>query len=93
MDPTGFWANTQPLLISFGLKLLGAIAIVVIGRWVIKFISKRVTKAMEKQKVEPTIVRGLDRGPGHRHRRGVGRPAVERRGGRVHPRAPAVQGR
>ena len=59
MDVTGFWTNAQPLLISFGLKLLGAIAIVVIGRWVIRFISRMVTKAMERQKVEPTIVRHL----------------------------------
>ena len=59
MDATGFWASTQPLLISFGLKLLGAIAIVIIGRWLIRLISKMITKAMEKQRVEPTIVRYL----------------------------------
>lgn len=59
MDVNGFWASTQPLLISFGLKLLGAIAIFVVGRWLIGIASRTVNKAMERQKMEPTIARYL----------------------------------
>jgi small conductance mechanosensitive channel len=57
MDVTGFWANAQPLLISFGLKLLGAIAIFLVGRWLIRLASTLIQKAMERQKTDPTIMR------------------------------------
>ena len=39
------------------------------------------------------VVRRTDRRARHRDRRGVGRPAVQLRRGRVHPRAASVQGR
>ena len=57
MDVAGFWANAQPLLISFGLKLLGALAIFVVGRWLIRLVSSMLEKAMARQKIEATISR------------------------------------
>jgi len=46
-----------PLLIAFGLKLLGAIAAYIVGRILIGFASNLVQRALERQKVEPTVIR------------------------------------
>lgn len=59
MDVTGFWASAQPLLISFGMKLLGAIAIFIVGRWLIGVVARMLARVMERQKVEPTVTRYL----------------------------------
>ncbi len=42
--------------ITYGLKLLGALAIFVIGKWVARGLTKTVRKVMEKGKVEATLV-------------------------------------
>ena len=57
MDIPGMFESARPILIAFGLKVVGAIAAYIIGRMLIGFASKLVTKAMERQKVEPTVVR------------------------------------
>jgi len=57
MDVMKFWTSAQPILIYFGLKVLGAVAIFIVGRWLIGVAGGLVTKAMERQKVEPTIIR------------------------------------
>src|SRR5438309_869598 len=49
----------KPVLIAFALKVLGAIAAYVVGRLLIGFVTKLVTRALELQKVEPTIIRYL----------------------------------
>ena len=43
-------------LAEYGLKVLGAIAIFIIGKWLAKMISKMVAKAMTKAKVDTTLV-------------------------------------
>jgi small conductance mechanosensitive channel len=45
------------MLIAFGLKLLGAIAAYIVGRMLIGFASNLVQRALERQKVEPTVIR------------------------------------
>ncbi len=42
---------------EFGLQLLGAIAILIVGRWIAKLIHKGVVKGLEKAKLEPILVR------------------------------------
>lgn len=44
------------LLTVYGLKVLAAIAIFIIGRWVAKGVRKLVERVMEKGKVDPTLV-------------------------------------
>lgn len=59
MDVVAMMETAKPILIAFGLKVLGAIAAYVVGRMLINLASSLVTKALERQKVEPTIVRYL----------------------------------
>ena len=57
MDISNLMDTAKPVLIAFGLKVLGAIAIYVVGRWLIGIANTLITKALERQQVEPTIVR------------------------------------
>jgi small conductance mechanosensitive channel len=57
MDIPGMFATAQPIIIAFGLKVLGAIAAYIIGRMLIGFASSLVMRALEAQKVEPTVIR------------------------------------
>ena len=40
----------------YGLKVVAALVILVIGRWVAKLIEKIIHKMMEKRQVDPTII-------------------------------------
>ena len=53
----------QPILLTFGLKVLGAIAVFIIGRWLISMVSRLVGAAMTRQKLDPTVQRYLVRLP------------------------------
>ena len=57
MDIPGAFETAKPILIAFGLKVLGAIAAYIVGRMLIGFASASVMKALERQKVEPTVIR------------------------------------
>ena len=57
MDIPGALETAKPILIAFSLKVVGAIAAYIIGRMLIGFASGLVMKAMERQKVEPTVIR------------------------------------
>ena len=57
MDLSNMMDTAKPVLIAFGLKVLGAIAIYIVGRWLIGIANTLITKALERQHVEPTIVR------------------------------------
>jgi small conductance mechanosensitive channel len=41
----------------FGVKIVGAIVVFIIGRWVTKFIAKLIRKLMDKRGVEPTVTK------------------------------------
>ena len=45
------------MLTTVGLKILGAIAIWIIGRWLIAFALRLIRGALTKQKIDPTLVR------------------------------------
>ena len=47
----------KPILIAFSLKVLGAIVAYIVGRMLIGFASTLVVKGLERQKVEPTVIR------------------------------------
>ncbi len=57
MDIPRMLETAGPMLIAFGLKLLGAIAAYIVGRMLIGFASNLVQRALERQKVEPTVIR------------------------------------
>ena len=57
-----FQTISQTLLVwlaAFGLKILGAIALWVIGRWLIQFAVGLVTRALKKRPIEPTVINYL----------------------------------
>ena len=56
MDIPGAFETAKPILIAFSLKVLGAIAAYIIGRMLIGFAGSLVMRAMERQKVEPTVI-------------------------------------
>jgi small conductance mechanosensitive channel len=57
MDIPGMFETAKPILVAFGLKVLGAIAVYIAGRWLIGLASSLIQKALERQKVEPTVIR------------------------------------
>ncbi|EIX9394185.1 TPA: mechanosensitive ion channel family protein [Pseudomonas aeruginosa] len=51
------WATVSQYAFAFGIKILAAIAFWVIGRWLIGFAVGMVQKSLERQKVDPTVLR------------------------------------
>lgn len=57
-----FQAISQTLLVwlaAFGVKILGAIALWVIGRWLIHFAVSLIVKGLKKRPIEPTVINYL----------------------------------
>ena len=59
MDIPGMFETARPMLVAFGLKLLGAIVAYIVGRMLIGFASNILVRVLEKQRVEPTVIRYL----------------------------------
>jgi small conductance mechanosensitive channel len=57
MDTTQLLTFAATRLANFGFQLLGALALLMIGRWLIGFVVNRITAALEKQHVDPTVLR------------------------------------
>lgn len=57
MDFTNMFETAKPLVIAIALKVGGAIVLYIIGRWLIGIVGAIINKALERQKVEPTVVR------------------------------------
>ena len=57
MDLSGMLETAKPIVIAFGLKVLGAIVAYIVGRMLIGFASTLVMRALERQNVEPTVIR------------------------------------
>ena len=51
--------QAQPILVAFGLKALGAIAVFIVGRWLIGMATRLVGAAMTRQRLDPTVQRYL----------------------------------
>ena len=50
-------AKVWELVTVFGVKILAAVAVLVIGRWIAKLLSRAVQQLMEKRNVDPTLVK------------------------------------
>jgi small conductance mechanosensitive channel len=62
MDIPSVIDSAVPILVAFGLKILGAIVAFVVGRKLISFAANLVTRALDRQKIDPTVVRYLGSG-------------------------------
>ncbi len=49
--------TATPILVRVGLQLIAALAVWIVGRWLIHLAVRMISKAMERQKVDPTILR------------------------------------
>lgn len=59
MDLTLLTQNTTTLLVGVGLKIVGAFLIYLVGRWLINLAIDLVRKALNQQKIDPTLIRYL----------------------------------
>jgi len=57
MDLMSMYETARPVVIAFALKVAGAVVLYIIGRWLIGIVGSLITKALERQKVEPTVIR------------------------------------
>jgi small conductance mechanosensitive channel len=57
MDLQAMLDAARPVVIAVGLKVLGAIAIYIVGRWLIGIAGNLIQRTLERQKVEPTVIR------------------------------------
>lgn len=57
MDLKIFWDYLITTGLSIGLKILGAIVVLIIGRWIIRIAVRLIRTALEKQWTEPTLTR------------------------------------
>ena len=52
----GIWNSLQALAVDYGLRVLGSIAIFIIGRWLARVVVDGLKKLLEKSKVDQTLV-------------------------------------
>ena len=57
MDLSNFVDSAKPVVVAFGLKVIGALALYIIARWLIGIVGTIITKSLERQKIEPTVIR------------------------------------
>jgi small conductance mechanosensitive channel len=57
MDWQRIWDVVNAQLATFGLKVLGAIAVLIIGRWLIHLVVRLLSGALTRQQVDPTLQR------------------------------------
>jgi len=50
------WNQAQALSIEWGIKIVGALAVLVIGKWVARKITNIVAKSMEKTGTDSTLI-------------------------------------
>lgn len=59
MDWEKMWETASGQLTTFGLRVLGAIAVWIIGRWLIALAAKLIYSALDRESVDPTLQRYL----------------------------------
>jgi len=57
MDLGNIFESARPVVLAFGLKVLGALALYIVARVLIGMVGTLITKALERQKIEPTVIR------------------------------------
>jgi small conductance mechanosensitive channel len=59
VDVNNLVATGKTLVLELGLKLLEAIALWIVGRWLIGILTSMIGKAMTRQKIDPTLIRWI----------------------------------
>jgi small conductance mechanosensitive channel len=59
MDIAVIAQNVGTIVATIGLQILGAIVLLIVGRWLIGLIVRFLERALERQKVDPTVLRYL----------------------------------
>jgi small conductance mechanosensitive channel len=57
METNEFWKTAIASLTHVGLMVVGAIILLIIGRWLIGFAVRLISRNLEKQRVDPTLLR------------------------------------
>ena len=57
MDFTSMYDTAKPIVIAFAFKVAGAIILYIVGRWLIGLVGTLINKGLERQKIEPTVIR------------------------------------
>ncbi|MCW5890200.1 MAG: mechanosensitive ion channel family protein [bacterium] len=57
MNVQEVWTATAAVLVAFGLKVVGAIVVWMLGRWLIGLAVRLLSRALTRQHVDPTIMR------------------------------------
>jgi small conductance mechanosensitive channel len=50
IDIQSFYETSKPIVFAFALKVLGAIVLYIVGRWLIGVVSSLVTRALERRR-------------------------------------------
>ena len=56
IDLNQLWTTAQGIATEFGVKIVAAIAIFVIGRWIVSLLTRGMRRLMERADLEPTLV-------------------------------------
>lgn len=54
-DPHGFWQTVGETMLQFGLKVLAALLLYVVGMWLISLLKRGLKRMFERRKTEPTL--------------------------------------
>ena len=54
-DPHGFWQTVGETMLQFGLKVLAALLLYIVGMWLISLLKRGLKRMFERRKTEPTL--------------------------------------
>ena len=54
-DPHGFWQTVGDTMLQFGLKVLAALLLYIVGMWLISLIKRALKRIFERRNTEPTL--------------------------------------
>ena len=57
MDFTSIYESAKPIVLAMAMKVVVAIVLYIVGRWLIGIVGSLINKALERQKIEPTVIR------------------------------------
>jgi len=57
MDFSNFYESAKPIVLAMAMKVVVAIVLYIVGRWLIGIVGSLINKALERQKIEPTVIR------------------------------------
>jgi small conductance mechanosensitive channel len=57
MDFTNIYESAKPIVLAMAMKVVVAIVLYIVGRWLIGIVGSLINKALERQKIEPTVIR------------------------------------